>query len=67
MPLGTEPELLNFSGPQAPIPQNRFLAGINSVMELILGRGEGEGVHPVKLIPALKINIYWTWQTRFHT
>ena len=28
---------------------------------------EGEGVHPAKLIPALKINIYWTWPTGFHT
>jgi hypothetical protein len=36
-------------------------------MELILGRGEGEGVHPAKLIPALKFNIYWTWPTRLHT
>ncbi len=62
MPLGTEPKffkLLRTPGTDSTesIP----------CMELILGRVEGEGEHPAKLIPALKFNIYWTWPTRLHT
>ncbi len=37
----SEPEFLNFSGPQASIPQNRVLVRINSIVELIPGGGEG--------------------------
>jgi hypothetical protein len=47
-----EPEFLNFSGPQASILQNRFLARINTVVELILWRR-------TKSVPALKMNILW--------
>jgi hypothetical protein len=41
VPRNPEPEFLGFQGPQASIPQNRFLVRNNSVVELILGRGGG--------------------------
>jgi hypothetical protein len=37
-----EPKFLNFPGPLASNSQNRFLVKINSVVELILGRGKEE-------------------------
>jgi hypothetical protein len=40
-PERTEPEFLNFQGPQASIRQNRTLVRINSVVELILEWGGG--------------------------
>ncbi len=58
--------ILNLSGHQASIPQNRFLERISAVVELILGRGREDP--RTKSIPAFKIiNIYGTWMTRFHT
>jgi hypothetical protein len=38
----SEPEFLKFLGSQASIPQNRFIVWINSIVESILERGQGE-------------------------